>query len=792
VKIPYDWLKEFVVTDMEPDELARRLTMRGLEVESVEKTEASFDGVMVGEVMEVSRHPNAEDLLTCRVSIGDGTLPIVCGAKNIKKGDRVPVAVPGSKLPGGPEIEKRVIRGAESTGMLCSERELGLSDDHTGIFILPGNMNPGDQLRDAGWIKDFVLDLNVPPNRGDCLSIFGIAREVGSILNQKAKPPLFNLHPEPAEHIEDYVALEILDTEGCPRYVLRMLKDIVITSSPYWMRSRLIKCGMRPINTIVDVTNYVMLELGQPLHAFDYDMLRNRKVQVRLSGSNSPFRTLDGVDRALVAGDILICDGEGPVGIAGIMGGENSEIRATTRHVALESAYFNPLFIRKTARRLGIKSEASLRFEKGIDFDNVDFAAERAVFLMNRLSGGIVVSGKKEVLEKKEPKTIFISYAKINGFLGTYIEPKDITGALRSIDLHVIKEQEDGLLVSVPQFRYDLEEYTDIIEEVARIYGYEHIPATTPASVLQVQKKEQKGLYHRTAKEYLRSAGFSEVINFAFFSRKDIENFLLPQSDERVSCVPILNPISRDYEVMRTFVTAGILKTIAFNLNRGVKNVRIFETGKTFTMKGEEPSEQLALAFAMVGKEREYFWRETTPECDFFDAKGILEGLVARFDIDFSVDRSTEPFLNTNRSADIFIRGTKAGWIGEIESQVLKSYEIDQKICCAELKFDIILNVGNLELTYTQIPRFPQSTRDFSFIIDDRIPVSTLVERINKVSPLITSVGVFDMFRKDVRSVAFRVVFQSFEETLRDETVNRLQEEIIGEVTSVEGVRLRT
>ncbi|MCX5798892.1 MAG: phenylalanine--tRNA ligase subunit beta, partial [Proteobacteria bacterium] len=349
MKIPFEWLKEFVVIDMEPYELAKRLTMRGLEVESIEEQKPSFDGVFVGKITAIDRHPNAKNLSICKIDTGKDVLLIVCGAKNITVGKKVPLVLSGSQLADGFIVEKKVIRGIESMGMLCSERELGLSDDHSGIFILPESLEIGNQLNDADGMKDVIFDINVPPNRGDCLSLYGIAREVASILNQKAKLPIFKLEQQGTENIKNYISLEVLNSDACPRYVLRIIKGISIIPSPYWMRSRITKCGMRPINSIVDVTNYVMLELGQPLHAFDYDTLRGRKIEVKLADRETVFRTLDGEERTLNARDILICDGKGPVAIAGIMGGENSEITERTKNIALESAFFNPLFIRKTA-----------------------------------------------------------------------------------------------------------------------------------------------------------------------------------------------------------------------------------------------------------------------------------------------------------------------------------------------------------------------------------------------------------------------------------------------------------
>jgi phenylalanyl-tRNA synthetase beta chain len=793
VKVPYEWLSEFVVLQVDPHELANSLTMRGLEVEAIEEFRPTYSDVVVGEVTKVEKHPNAENLSLCSVNTGTDTLLVVCGAPNVEAGKRVPLAKVGATLAGGFAIEARKIRDIESEGMLCSERELGLSDDHSGIFILPDDLPVGKPLDTAPWARDFVFDVNVPPNRGDCLSIYGIAREVGSILNQKAKLPHVTLNAHPSESIEAYMDLDVLDTTACPRYVLRMLKGLTIVPSPFWMRNRIAKCGMRPINSVVDVTNYIMLELGQPLHAFDYRKLRDNRIEVRVTEKEMPFRTLDGTDRDLVPGDILICDGKGPVAIAGIMGGENSEISSGTEDVALESAYFNPLFVRKTARRLGIRSEASLRFEKGIDVDNVDFAAERAIYLMEKISGGRVVRGKKEVNTSPEVRNIFVAYGRVNGILGTHVDQKEITRNLRSIDIHVVKEEEEGLLIAVPNFRHDLTEYMDIIEEIARLYGFEHIPPTQPISRLGAQKRDTKDVYLTKIKDYFRGAGCFEVINFAFFGVRDIENFKIPEDDKRYSFVPIINPISKEYEVMRTFMSANVLKCIAYNLNRAAKNLRFFETGKTFYRKDEGlPEERFTVCFAITGQEREFYWKESYHPYDFYDMRGLLEGLMGVLKCDFSVDTTREPFLNTNVSADIVVDGEKVGWIGEIRDDVLKAYGIEQTVYCAEIGFEVLARKGTLDPKFSPIPRYPQVVRDFSFYVDEAIKVGSLMEEIKGVSPLVTSVGVFDMFKKERRSVSLRVVFQSFEDTLKEETISELQETIIKKLSSINGVSLRT
>ncbi|OPY60914.1 MAG: Phenylalanine--tRNA ligase beta subunit [Syntrophorhabdaceae bacterium PtaU1.Bin034] len=559
------------------------------------------------------------------------------------------------------------------------------------------------------------------------------------------------------------------------------------------MRSRIIKCGMRPINAVVDVTNYIMLELGQPLHAFDYAKIRERRIEVKVAQKGTAFRTLDGVDRPLEKGDILICDGVGPVALAGVMGGENSEISADTKDVALESAFFNPFLIRKTARRLDLKSEASSRFEKGIDIENVDYSARRAIELMQRTSGGTVLGGSKEIYEKRAPKSISLNIQRAGEIVGIPLERESIVTAFDSIGIRATESQGDKVTFSIPSYRHDVNEYIDLIEETARMVGFDAIPASVPVSPLLPVSKPKTDVDIDSLKEYLTSCGFFEVINYGFFNVKDIENFSFGESDQRQQYVPIVNPISKELAVMRTFLAAGVLENVAYNVNRGTKNLRIFEAGKVFYRgQGELPIESFHVCCTMSGKEREYFWKDSPKDFDFFDLKGVLEGLCERFNLVLTVAKADEPFLDGNVAADLYLEGTKIGWMGEIKEEVREAYEIKEKVLCAEINFDLITGKGNQDRIYKPISRYPAVTRDFSFYVDDAVPVGDLIENIREVSPLIVSVGVFDIFKKEVRSISFRVVFQSYEDTLTDENVNSLQQIIIERLIKIHGIKLRT
>jgi phenylalanyl-tRNA synthetase beta chain len=792
MRVPFNWLKEFTPLSASPEDVAEMLTMRGLEVEALEQITPTFTEVYVGKVVDVEKHPSADRLSLCRVDTGTEVLPIVCGAPNVAKGQKVPVAVPGARLGGSFTIEKRKLRGVESFGMLCSEKELDLSDEESGIFVLPEDVRIGEALGNILEINDHVLEINVPPNRGDCLSVLGIAREAAAAYGLTVTLPAFTLVEQ--DDIGGSIDLSIADTEACPRYVLRVIRDVSLVMGPYWMRSRIIKCGMRPINAIVDVTNYIMLELGQPLHAFDYDRIGSKRIEVKVADRESSFRTLDGTDRKLEKGDVLICDGNGPVALAGVMGGENSEINPDTKHVALESAFFNPLLIRRTARRLDLRSEASARFERGIDAENVDYCARRAIDLMQRTSGGTILKGSKEVYERKERRLVPLSLSRAEQIIGVPLRDDQIVGTLESIGIRAGGEENGKTVFSVPSYRHDITEYCDLVEEVARIIGYHNIPATIPVSPLLPVNKVKKDEDAVSARDYLTACGFFEIINYAFFSAKDVEKFGITDPDERMNYVPIMNPISKELAVMRTFLAPGVIESLAYNSNRGIKNVRIFETGKVFfDIAGSTlPRETMHLALALSGREREYFWRDSVRDFDFFDLKGIVEGLMERFNLSIRVERTTEPFLDRGTSADIYLDGKKIGWMGEIRSKVLDAYDVKEKVLCGEFDFDVVSEKGTEERTYKSISRYPAVVRDFSFYVDDSLAVGDLVERIREVSPLIVSAGVFDTFKKEVRSVAFRVVFQSYEDTLTDEVVNDLQKIIIDRLTATEGIRLRT
>lgn len=792
MKVPLSWLNEFLTVTLEPEKLAESLTLRGLEVESIERISPRFTGILVAEIIGISEHPSRSDLKVVKIGLGEKVSQVVSGAKNILTGLKVAYAPPSSHLPLGGDVQAKEISGVLSEGMICSEMELGLTDYSSGILVLPEDLKVGSRLDDWVLLHDTVLDISTPPNRGDLLSIVGVAREVASIVGCDLKLPEVKDYEEEGR-IEDYISLEVHDLTACPRYVLRIIKDVRICESPLYMKLRLIRCGMRPINAIVDVTNYVMLEVGQPLHAFDYELLSGRKIQVKLSHEAFGFYTLDGMERQIEPGDLLICDGDGPVAIAGIMGGRNSEISESTRIVALESAFFDPNLIMRTSRRLGIKSEASLRFEKGVDFENVDWASRRAISLMRDLASGNVVGGSLEKIKKSERKLIYLSVSRLNSVLGTDLKREEIQAALSKIGIDSHAEDEAGFHFIIPSFRHDLSEYMDLIEEVARIRGYDKIPDTLPKIEAKAIRRDKKDILKRKLKEYFMASGFYEVINFSFFSERDLDAFLIGDDERRRKALKIRNPISREYSLMRTFLTPSLLRTINYNISRGEKNLRVYEIGRVF-FEGTDPlpKERTKLVFALTGKERELFWREKVADYDFYDLKGVLEGLFGLLRLDFKLSSSSEPFLSDLSSCDVESDGKVVGFLGELKDEVLKSYEIEQKVYVCELDLEDLLERAPLQFKVQPISKYPYATRDFSFYVGDEISVGTLIDRIKSISSLISSVQLFDVYRRERRSVTFRVFFQSHERTLTQEEINSLHERIVSELTSIDGVTLRT
>jgi len=576
------WLKEYVDIDISPHELADKLTMAGLEVESLEYMGEGLEDLIVAQIVDINPHPNAQKLVLCNVTDGSKQYKIVCGATNMSVNDKVVLARPGTSLPPGnrfPEglmIKTTKIRGELSEGMLCSEVEMGIGEDEEGIVIVPASKEIGKAIIDELGLDDYVIEFGIPPNRPDCLSVIGIAREVAAVLGTKVKYPKLGFSEE-GENIEKLAKVEVLDSEGCLRYACRVITDVKITASPYWLKNRLERSGIRSINNIVDITNYVLLELGQPLHAFDYDLIAENRIKVRAAKNREVIETLDGVKRELTDEDLLICDAVKPIALAGVMGGSSTEVSEKTINVLIESAFFNPIRIRRTSKRNNLKSDSSYRFERKVDINGVVNALDRASELMNEIAGGTISKGRIDVYPNEiRTSEVKLSTKRVNDLLGTDIKPKEIKLIMGRLDIEAKQAHGDEISFKIPSFRVDITRDIDLIEELARHYGYNRIPLSLPSVAMTADGLKQKKVRENRLKQIFMSNGFLEVINYSFEDPEILSLFNLSRP------LKILNPITREGSVLRTSLLSGILRNISGNLKHRVQDIRIFEIGRVY------------------------------------------------------------------------------------------------------------------------------------------------------------------------------------------------------------------
>ena len=631
--VSLSWLGEYVSVEMDVPSLSHALTMAGLEVDAVWDRYAWLETVPVGRVDDVQRHPNADKLTVCRVNIGDREVEVVCGAPNVRPGLFAPLALPGTVLPGGFKLAKTSIRGVKSHGMLCSEKELILGEGKRGLMELDDSLTPGAPLNQALTLSDHVFEIGLTPNRADCLSIVGVAREVAAIQKTELKLPDFSLENK-GNDIAKMTSVAIQAPGHCPRYAARLLKDLKIGPSPFWLQDRLLSVGLRPINSIVDITNFVMLETGQPLHAFDFDRLAENRIVVRTASDGELFVTLDGKERKLNSEMLMICDGKKPVAVGGVMGGENSEIQDDTTRVFIESAYFNPASIRKTSKTLGLNTDASHRFERGVDPEGTVNALNRAAALMAEISGGRHVAGLiDEHPVKTETRPIVLNREHTNRLLGLSLDVSEMRRHLEAIDFAVERIDDDNLQVQAPTYRVDVTRPQDLMEEIARLEGYDNIPTTYPLIPAQGREPSARWDFRGRVKGFMRGLGFTEVVNYSFTDEKSCDLLRLAEDDERRKLLAILNPLTEDQAVMRTSLMPGLLRNMHLNLAQQSKNLKVFEVGNTFISNGQDaqPTEKEYLACIWTGARNEHSFLEKDAECDFYDIKGAAEGLFEPF-----------------------------------------------------------------------------------------------------------------------------------------------------------------
>jgi phenylalanyl-tRNA synthetase beta chain len=786
--VTYNWLKEFVDFDIPPGELADLLTMLGLEVERMEARGDGTDSIVVAQVLEKAPHPNADKLSLCKVNNGKEILDIVCGARNFMAGDKVALAQIGTVLPGDFRIKRSKIRGEESCGMLCSEKELGLSDESSGIIVLPPEFELGVPLFEALRLKDTILEIGLTPNRADCLSIIGVAREIAAKLGVAVKYPGHAVEEKGAD-VATIAAVIVEDPQLCPRYTARYISGCKIGPSPGWMQNRLKAVGFRPINNVVDVTNYVLMEYGHPLHAFDFDRLSGGKIIVRRALDGERFTTLDGQERTLNTSDLTIRDAERAVALAGIMGGENSEISGETTNILLESAYFNPSSTRLTSKRLGMHTDASHRFERGADINILVRALDRAASLMADLAGGTVAGGVLDVYpEKFNAKRITARVEMINRTLGLHLSAEAIVGMFHNLEFTTDIIEPGIFEVCVPSFRVDIEREIDLIEEVARLNGFENIPVTMPKARVFSDLPPRRQRLEKRLKNLLADQGFNEVINFSFIAPEALDKLLLEADDPRRVTVRLRNPLVEEQSVMRTTLLPSLLETAAKNMSYRELNQRIFELRRIYLPKeGQElPVEPLFLAGLVTGRREADGWNQEKYPVDFFDIKGIVENIFSAFhltDVLFASEK-TENFFHPGKACNIILGDKTVGSIGELHPDVQERFGIEQTAYYFEINVEHLAAHSKDILSVSPPSRFPDTIRDIAMLISDEVPFITVRECLNALRiKEIEEVSIFDLYRGEhippgQKSIAIRLRYRSHDRTLTDDEVARLHERV--------------
>jgi len=795
---PLKWIRNYVDIDTDVEQLADMMTMTGSKVEAVKLPGEGLKNVVVGRIERIEQHPNADKLVICQIDVGSETLQIVTGAKNVCEGDYVPVALNGAVLADGLKIKTGKLRGELSQGMLCSAQELGISEHmieeckRNGIYIIDwedklseGDIVGKDALEFLG-INDAVVEFEITSNRPDCLSMIGIAREVAATTDKVMKYPEIEVAQKGGE-ISFNIAIEA--DELCPRYAARIVKDIVIKPSPYWMQRSLIEAGMRPINNIVDITNYVMLETGQPLHAFDRDKVSGDTIIVRKAVSGERLVTLDDKDRELDGDMLVIADREKALALAGVMGGANSEIDAATTTILIESANFAKDSIRATSKKLGLRSEASSRFEKGIDLERVEMALNRAAQLIEETESGVVLSGYADNYKNKAlQKTISVSAARINRILGEEIKPEQMAQMLEKLEFKCSVDG-DMLEITVPYFRLDMEIDADVVEEIARMYGYDNISSKMIYGTTTMGLKTVGQRFEDSIKDALTGMGVNEILTYSFVSPKGVRKINLPETSIKNNFMKLLNPLGEETSVMRTTLVPNIMEVINTNYSKKVEEFFGFELGNTFaTADGALPVEKKSLCIGVYSK-----------DSDFFVLKGIVEGLfekigLAKYEI---VPEKHHPTFHPGRCANVLFGSYTIGTFGELHPDVLENYGIKERVYVAELDFELMLALSRDAKTYSPLPKYPSIERDIAIVVDEAVFVKQIEDIIREnAQGLVRSFRLFDVYRGEQvkegsKSVAYTIVYRSDEKTLTDEEVEKVHTKIVKEIEARLDAKLR-
>ena len=781
MKISLNWLKDYIdLSGISSTDIADKLTMSGLEVEDVIDQNEIYKDFIVGYVKDKKKHPNADKLSLCTVSNGKEDYQVICGAPNVDEEQKVVFAPIGTIIPKGNfKIDKAKIRGVESFGMICSEAELELSDDHSGIMVLSDGVKEGAPITEALSLNDVIFEIGITPNRPDALSHIGVARDLAAIFSLELKLPSVEIE-ESSEDVNKLARVEIIDEINCPRYSSKIVTDVVIKDSPQWLKTRIKNIGLRPINNIVDVSNYVMYETGQPLHAFDLDNLEGRKIVVKSTTKETNFITLDSKERNLPSETLMICDAEKDVAVAGVMGGENSEVNNNTKNILIESAYFNPSSIRKTSKNIGLSTEASYRFERGIDPNTTDFSVKRAAKLISELSGGKVAKGIIDVypntMEKKEVR---IRFARVNKLLGFKVAKNTVIDILKKLGMKIVFESEEEYRFLVPTFRPDIEREVDLIEEIARINGYDNIPTQNKISITLDEKTDEAEITDKI-RNISVGLGFYEIINNPLQGEKLSKIIGNP--------IKVLNPQSLDMQFLRTSLIPGGLETISRNIKVGEKNLSLFEIGNVFNKNDNEKiesfkdfTEENKLLFLVSGLVSKKEWNQPEVMVDFYNLKGLVNEFLFNFLLDNVLNDSY--YHNVDRIFDYKFEKKHKNIIigsgGKLKKDVLKIFDIEQDVYCFEFNINLLEQIPTKSKTFLQLNKFPKVFRDFAFVFDKTVKYSDVKKYIKeKGSDILKTVEIFDLFEsdklgQDKKSMAFSLEYYSKERTLTEEEVEK-------------------
>ncbi len=802
MRVPLNWLKDYVDVTLPPAELAGRLTMAGFEVSEIITTGGSWDNVVVGQIKAVDPHPNADRLRLATVELGGREETVVCGAPNLNIGDKIAFASVGARLinPYNGEVEELKparIRGVVSSGMICSEKELGISDNHEGIMVLTPEAAIGKPL--AEHMGDTVFDIDITPNRPDCLSVVGIAHEVAALSGQEMHIPEIS-YQESGDDINKQVTIEIADPDLCPRYCASLITDVKITESPAWLQERLIACDQRPINNIVDITNYIMMEYGQPLHSFDYDTLRKKKIIVRRAAGGEHFYTLDEEERELSGDMLTIADGEGTVAIAGVMGGLNSEVTEGTTSILLEAASFKATSIHYTSRHLGLSSEASMRFERGISAGMTIPALRHATQLIAELGGGKVAKGIiDDYPGRQDPEPVTVTTEKTKRIIGMPVSRDKIVKILHSLGFEC-EHEGSKITATAPYWRSDITYDVDLIEEVARIIGYDKIPTTLMADPIPQQNPDPLLGLKKTIRQALAGYGLHEIVSYSLTSLEMLSNLVPEPRPPEPLPLSVVKPLTVEQEYLRPNLRADLLTTLAANRRHEDGGIRLFELGKIYLPKGNDlPDEPEVLCGVMSGPRVDRTWLGGGGSHDFYDVKGVIEGLLDHLGVAVSFEKSQDEGLHPARQAAIVIQDrdmkVKLGVIGELHPKVADAFELEGTVCLFEMNVSTLLPFATSYDMYRPIPRFPGIIRDLALVVDAGVTHQQITDIIKGFS-LISEVVLFDVYSgKQVapgkKSLAYRLIYQSPTHTLTDEEVNKVEEQVLKKLTAELGATLR-